>query len=58
MDGQKSRERLVGRVDVGLYEAKLTGRDRTVAATHPEQRADEAQPEAFRESPQIDIGPP
>jgi hypothetical protein len=29
---QESPERLVGRVDVGLHEAELAGRDRTVAA--------------------------
>jgi diguanylate cyclase (GGDEF)-like protein len=31
-DGQESPERLVGRADVGLYEAKRSGRDRIIIA--------------------------
>jgi diguanylate cyclase (GGDEF)-like protein len=42
-DGQESPERLVGRVDVGLYEAKRAGRDRVVAAPSP---PDDPQPPA------------
>jgi diguanylate cyclase (GGDEF)-like protein len=34
-DGQESPERLVGRADVGLYEAKRAGRDRTSVAPSP-----------------------
>jgi diguanylate cyclase (GGDEF)-like protein len=42
-DGQESPERLVGRVDVGLYEAKRAGRDRVFAAPSP---PDDPQPPA------------
>jgi diguanylate cyclase (GGDEF)-like protein len=43
-DGQESPERLVGRADVGLYEAKRAGRDRVVVA--PSLPDDPQQPAA------------
>jgi predicted signal transduction protein with EAL and GGDEF domain len=57
-DGQEGPERLVGRADRALDEAKYAGRDRIVAATtrsdHPEQTAEKTSGAASRGSPHID----
>jgi hypothetical protein len=47
-DGQEGPERLVGRADRALYEAKHAGRDRIIGATvqsdHSERTADKSAP--------------
>jgi diguanylate cyclase (GGDEF)-like protein len=59
-DGQEGPERLVGRADRALYEAKHAGRDQIIAAPspsgrHPDTRATSSiEPETAPPSTQID----
>jgi diguanylate cyclase (GGDEF)-like protein len=56
-DGQESPERLVGRADRALYEAKHAGRDRiieAIAQSQPPATSPTTEPEPAAQPPQID----